>query len=261
MQSCEPPAALNVLLWPVATPKNRVGGSAAFSFVFAFQYIGETLDTPAENEGCGYDFASGVHKYLYGADNPVMGTDPSGNKTVIVVTDADNKGSGDQTAADKAASHLQKAGWSVTDVEAGNFINIKDSFDGVIMSGHGDETQSAAITVDVLESMCKQTGSKLDVGIALSCHGIDFISKVTRDGYTTPTALVLGYWGYSLNSPGRTYRVGKIIDKWVANPTYTSVSLGNIGTDMAGEGGALAKKVGIGILNVLDAIDLDGIMD
>jgi hypothetical protein len=65
MESCEPPAALNVLLWPVVVPKNRVGGSPVFSFVFAFQYIGETLDTPSENDGCGYDFASDVHKYLY----------------------------------------------------------------------------------------------------------------------------------------------------------------------------------------------------
>lgn len=79
MQSCEPPAALNVLLWPVVTPKNRVGEFAAFSFVFAFQYIGQTLDTPSENGGCGYDFASGVHKYLYGEDNPVNDSDPSGN--------------------------------------------------------------------------------------------------------------------------------------------------------------------------------------
>jgi hypothetical protein len=79
MESCTPPAALNVLLWPVVAPKNRVGGSAAFSFVFAFQFIGETLDTPAENGGCGYDFASGVHKYLYAADDPVNNEDPSGN--------------------------------------------------------------------------------------------------------------------------------------------------------------------------------------
>jgi hypothetical protein len=79
MQSCEPPAALNVLPWPVVPPKNRVGGSAAFSFVFAFQYIGQTLDTHGENGGCGYDFAPGVHKYLYVEDNPVNGIDPSGH--------------------------------------------------------------------------------------------------------------------------------------------------------------------------------------
>jgi hypothetical protein len=79
MESCEPPAALNVLFWPVVAQKNRVGGSPAFSFVFAFQYIGETLDTPAENGGCGYDFASGVHKYLYAVDDPVNKSDPSGN--------------------------------------------------------------------------------------------------------------------------------------------------------------------------------------
>jgi hypothetical protein len=79
MLSCEPPAVLNVLPWPVAVPKNRVGGSPVFSFVFTIQYIGETLDTPDENGGCGYDFASGVHKFLYAEDNPVNLDDPSGN--------------------------------------------------------------------------------------------------------------------------------------------------------------------------------------
>jgi hypothetical protein len=68
-----------VLLWPVAVPKNRIGGSPGFSFAFAFQFSGETLDTPDENGGCGYDFASGVHKYLYAADDPVNLDDPSGN--------------------------------------------------------------------------------------------------------------------------------------------------------------------------------------
>ena len=82
MESCTPPAALNVLLWPVVSPKNRVGGSPVFSFVFAFQFIGETLDTPAENGGCGYDFASGVHKYLYAEDDPVNGSDPSGHDDI-----------------------------------------------------------------------------------------------------------------------------------------------------------------------------------
>ena len=79
MLSCTPPATSSLSVWPVALPKNRVGGSAVFSFVFAFQYIGQTLDTPAENGGCGYDFASGIHKYLYAANNPINMSDPSGN--------------------------------------------------------------------------------------------------------------------------------------------------------------------------------------
>ena len=85
-------ATSSLLVWPVALPKNRVGGSAVFSFVFAFQYIGQTLDTPAENGGCGYDFASGVHKYLYAEDDPVDGSDPSGNQdttTELAVENAD----------------------------------------------------------------------------------------------------------------------------------------------------------------------------
>jgi hypothetical protein len=83
MPSCEPVAPK---AFGVAAPKNRVGGSAAFSFVFAFQYIGQTLDTPAENGGCGYDFASGVHKYLYAEDDPVNGIDPSGHDETADVT-------------------------------------------------------------------------------------------------------------------------------------------------------------------------------
>jgi hypothetical protein len=79
MPSCTSPAAFNVLPWPVVTPKNRVGGSAVFSFVFTFQFIGEIVDTPAENGGYGYDFASGVHKYLYAGDDPVNNEDPSGH--------------------------------------------------------------------------------------------------------------------------------------------------------------------------------------
>src|SRR5579862_5326923 len=94
MESCEPPAALNVLLWPVAAPKNRVGGSAAFSFVFAFQYIGETLDTPSENNGCVYDFASGVHKYLYAEDDPPDRMDPSGLNSYLWFNFSDNAGPG-----------------------------------------------------------------------------------------------------------------------------------------------------------------------
>ena len=172
-----------------------------------------------------------LHKYLYGADNPVNLVDPSGNKTVIVVTDAENKGSGDQKVADKAATHLQKAGWSVIDIQADDFLNIKSPFEGVIFSGHGDSTQSAAITVDVLESKLNKVGSKLDVAMALSCHGFDFITKVSRDGYTTSTALVIGYWGYAINTVGKNYRIGKAVDKWNADPTYTCLSYGNLLAD------------------------------
>ena len=65
--------------WGVCRPENRVGGSPVFSSDFASQESAKPIGTPSENGGCGYDFASGVHKYLYGADNPVDNSDPSGN--------------------------------------------------------------------------------------------------------------------------------------------------------------------------------------
>jgi RHS repeat-associated protein len=198
-----------------------------------------------------------LHKFLYCQNNSVNRIDPSGNKTVVVVTDEDNKGVGDEGAAENAALHLQSGGWSVTNIESGAFININFKFDGIILSGHGDETQSAAILVDVLEKKLKQTDSKLDVGIALSCHGFDFISKVSQHGDTTATALVIGYWGYSINSWGRDMRIGSTIDKWVKNPTYTSVSFGNAVTDGLGTvgvstvkfSGAGIKEIGHSMLN------------
>jgi len=65
--------------WGVCRSENRVGGSPVFSSDFASQETANPIGTRAENPSCGYDFASGVHKYLYAQDNPVVGTDPSGH--------------------------------------------------------------------------------------------------------------------------------------------------------------------------------------
>jgi hypothetical protein len=65
--------------WAHCRPENRVGGSPVFSSNFTFADDANPVGTPTENDGCGYDFASGVHKYLYGADNPGDNDDPSGN--------------------------------------------------------------------------------------------------------------------------------------------------------------------------------------
>ena len=68
--------------WGVCRPENRVGGSPVFSSDFASQESAKPIATPSENGSCGYDFASGVHKYLYGSDNPVNRIDPSGNDDI-----------------------------------------------------------------------------------------------------------------------------------------------------------------------------------
>jgi hypothetical protein len=64
--------------WAVARPENRVGGSPVFSSDFASQETAKPIVASGENPGCGYDFASGVHKYLYGADDPADNDDPLG---------------------------------------------------------------------------------------------------------------------------------------------------------------------------------------
>jgi len=67
----------------ITRPENRVGGSAVFSSDFAAQESANPIGTRAENPGCGCDFASGVHKYLYAEDNPVNRIDPSGHDDFI----------------------------------------------------------------------------------------------------------------------------------------------------------------------------------
>jgi hypothetical protein len=69
----------------ITRPENRVGGSARFSSVFAAQESANPIGTRAENPGCGYDFVSGVHKYLYAEANPVNEIDPSGHDEMLDV--------------------------------------------------------------------------------------------------------------------------------------------------------------------------------
>jgi hypothetical protein len=122
----------------------------------------------------------------------------------------------------------------------------------MIFTGHGDEQQAAAINVATLESVLQQKHIKLDVGISLTCHGFDFISTVSRDGYTTPTALVIGYWGYAINNYDHRVRVGSAIDKWVANPTYTSIPMGNLLIDGAGQAGMGIAHVADVMIQIID---------
>ena len=65
--------------WAHCRPENRVGGSPVFSSDFTFADDANPVGTPTENPACDYDFASGVHKYLYAQGNPVNMVDPSGH--------------------------------------------------------------------------------------------------------------------------------------------------------------------------------------
>jgi len=65
--------------WAHCRPETRVGGSPVFSSNFTFADTAQPITASGENPGCGYDFASSLHKYLYCQGNPINMTDPSGN--------------------------------------------------------------------------------------------------------------------------------------------------------------------------------------
>jgi len=60
-------------------PENRVWVFLEKSPDFASKENANPIAASGENPGCGYDFASGVHKYLYCQNDSIMGIDPSGH--------------------------------------------------------------------------------------------------------------------------------------------------------------------------------------
>src|ERR1022692_388846 len=181
-----------------------------------------TMDTYAGNN----EAPLSLHKYLYGADNPVNCIDPSGLKTVLVVRDGG--GIGSEGAGKSAASHLVNAGWTARFMTSDDFSQVtgqgaNDHFDGIITAGHGDETLSAGVSREMLENILNRNHDKMSVLIALSCHGNEYVAPLIMKGYTATDALIISYVGYNYNNPATEYRVGKAIDKWVQNPTYTEV--------------------------------------
>jgi hypothetical protein len=71
--------------WGICRPENRVGGSPTFSPNFTFPDSANPVAASGVNPGCGYDFASGVHKYLYAEDDPVDNVDPLAEDVYKVV--------------------------------------------------------------------------------------------------------------------------------------------------------------------------------
>ena len=72
--------------WAVARPENRVRELFSAPLKSAAADLDQTLEPRGENRGCGYDFASGVCKYLYAHGNPVNRIDPSGHFDIVSFT-------------------------------------------------------------------------------------------------------------------------------------------------------------------------------
>jgi hypothetical protein len=180
--------------------------------------------------------AGGLNLYAYVVNGPINKIDSVGLATVVVITDGG--GIGSSWAAGRAAQQLGNAGWTVVNMTPNEFINNDNPIDGLIMAGHGTETMSTSLDLDVLKSALDRTGSRLSVAVSLSCHGYDYVSNLSQKGYTTPNALTIGYWGYSANSPIRQYFIASQINNWTANQTSTTASYGNLIQDGLGTVGS-----------------------
>ena len=68
--------------WAVARPEKRVREFFSAPLKSAAADLDQTLEPRGENPAGGYDFASGVCKYLYAHNNPVNRIDPSGRSVI-----------------------------------------------------------------------------------------------------------------------------------------------------------------------------------
>jgi len=166
----------------------------------------------------------------------------------MVISDGD--GFGSTRAANSAALHFESAGWISLKKTPDEFVAGDDRFQGLILAGHGDETTSGSIDISVLKNKLDRSGDKLSVVMALSCHGVDFVSTLTPK-YTTADALIISYRGYNYNDGPQSYRVGRSIDRWLKNPTYTFESHGKLIADGFGIVGVPLYR---GVLSGLSSI-------
>lgn len=72
--------------WALARPETRVGKFFSSPLQSAPANLDQTLEPRGESRSCGYDFASGVCKYLYAQADPVNGVDPSGHDLVSTMS-------------------------------------------------------------------------------------------------------------------------------------------------------------------------------
>lgn len=90
--------------WAHCRPENRVWGFSEKPSNLASQENENPIAASGENAACGYDFASGMHKYLYGQDDPVNGADPLGQSFIAF------DGTGN------TPSEIDQGSWSPTNV-------------------------------------------------------------------------------------------------------------------------------------------------
>ncbi len=78
--------AMSLTARAVARPENRVWNFFPSPLKSAADDLDKALESRPENPTCGYDFASGVRKYLYTQGNPVNMVDPSGHDGDFIST-------------------------------------------------------------------------------------------------------------------------------------------------------------------------------
>jgi len=109
----------------VARPETRVEGFFPSPLKSASADLDQTAGLRWENPGCGYDFASGVCKYLYAHADPVNGIDPSGHMTLnSVMITVSTWGFMAANLAYRAAPALNRATVILFEASTGNSVFV-----------------------------------------------------------------------------------------------------------------------------------------
>lgn len=181
--------------WALSSPEKRIGGSAVASSTFASRSASQVAQPHQENPACAYDFASGVHKYLYCHDNPVNGTDPSGHENLPSLSVSMGIGFGIGAASTALANHALGRAQTVGSILQGAALGavlgplaVEYAWFGVAAGGVG-VASSATMVWEVFNNPNSTYVQKVDASALL-------VASVSRRGVGPQQRLLLQWVGH-----------------------------------------------------------------
>jgi len=169
-----------------------------------------------------------IDLFAFCANNPMSFIDTLGlfsysliNQHIVVVCNDWSQ----YSHAVEFSERLRRLGWTVSILFPSDFMKIEKPFNGLVLIGHGSQNSSAGLSLAQTLEVLNKTKTKLDVAVALSCHGTDYVSGLHQSGGTGINPLLSGYTGYATPNPIFDEAIFGQLVKWQYNQNMGNHSM------------------------------------